>query len=95
MFGLKFAAKIIVCCHLGILLQKSIKYVHFVFFRALEIFGINNKTTIEFGFCTMYDMKNYADFGEYYPPKPKAGADNTLLDLQNSSYHTQPLIVNY
>ena len=34
-------------------------------------------------------MKNYADRGGW--------ADNTLLDLQNSSYHTQPhpIIVNY
>ena len=35
-------------------------------------------------------MKNYADRGGCYPPKPKAEADNTLLDLHNSSYHTQP-----
>ncbi len=25
-----------------------------------------------------YDMKNYADRGGCYPPKPKAEADNTL-----------------
>ena len=30
-------------------------------------------------------MKNSADLGGCYPPRP-----NTLLDLQNSSYHTQP-----
>ena len=35
-------------------------------------------------------MKNYADRGGCYPPKPKAEADNTLRDLHNSSYHTQP-----
>ena len=42
-------------------------------------------------------MKNYADRGGCYPPKPKAEADNTLLDLHNSSYHTQPhpIIANY
>ena len=42
-------------------------------------------------------MKNYADLGGCYPPKPKAEADNTLLDLYNSSYHTQPhpIIANY
>ena len=34
-------------------------------------------------------MKNYADRGGCYPPKPKAEADNTLLDLRNSSYHTK------
>ena len=42
-------------------------------------------------------MKNTADFGECYPPRPSASVDNTLLDLQNSSYPTQPdsIIVNY
>ena len=35
-------------------------------------------------------MKNYADLGGFYPPQPSASADNTLLDLHNSSYHTQP-----
>ena len=34
-------------------------------------------------------MKNYADQGGCYPPKPKAEADNTLRDLHNSSYHTK------
>ena len=42
-------------------------------------------------------MKNYADLGGCYPPQPSASADNTLLDLHNSSYHTQPhpIIANY
>ena len=35
-------------------------------------------------------MKNSADLRECYPPRPKAEVDNTLLDLQNSSYPTQP-----
>ena len=35
-------------------------------------------------------MKNSADLGGYYPPRPSASVDNTLLDLQNSSYPTQP-----
>ena len=35
-------------------------------------------------------MKNSADIGECYPPRPSASVDNTLLDLQNSSYPTQP-----
>ena len=35
-------------------------------------------------------MKNSADQGGCYPPRPKAEVDNTLLDLQNSSYPTQP-----
>ena len=42
-------------------------------------------------------MKNSADLGECYPPRPSASLDNTLLDLQNSSYPTQPhsIIANY
>ena len=35
-------------------------------------------------------MKNSADIGEYYPPRPSAWVDNTLLDLQNTSHPTQP-----
>ena len=31
-------------------------------------------------------MKNSADQGGCYPPLPSASVDNTLLDLQNSSY---------
>ena len=34
-------------------------------------------------------MKNSADLGGCYPPPPSASVDNTLLDLQNSSYPTQ------
>ena len=34
-------------------------------------------------------MKNSSDLGGCYPPR-KASADNTLLDLQNFSYPTQP-----
>ena len=42
-------------------------------------------------------MKNSADLGGCYPPRPSALEDNTLLDLQNSSYPTQPhsIIANY
>ena len=35
-------------------------------------------------------MKNSADLGRCYPPRPSASVDNTFLDLQNSSYPTQP-----
>ena len=35
-------------------------------------------------------MKNSADQGGCYPERPKAEVDNTLRDLQNSSYPTQP-----
>ena len=31
-------------------------------------------------------MKNSADQGGCYPQRPKAEVDNTLRDLQNSSY---------
>ena len=35
-------------------------------------------------------MNSSADLGGCYPPRPSASVDNTLLDLQNSSYLTQP-----
>ena len=35
-------------------------------------------------------MKNSADLGGCYPPRPSASVDNALLYLQNSSYPTQP-----
>ena len=34
--------------------------------------------------------EDYGDLGECYPPWPTASTDNTLLDLHNSSYDTQP-----
>ena len=34
-------------------------------------------------------MKNFPDLGGCYPPRSSASADNTLLDLQNSSYPTK------
>ena len=37
-------------------------------------------------------MKNSAGRGECYPPRPKAKVDNTLRDLQNSSYPTKALL---
>ena len=42
-------------------------------------------------------MKNSADLGGCYLKRPKAEVDNTLPDLLNSSYPTQPhsLIAKY
>ena len=42
-------------------------------------------------------MKNYGDRGGCYPSRPQAEADNSLRELNNSSYDTQPhsLIVKY
>ena len=43
-------------------------------------------------------MKNSADLGGCYPPRPSASVDNTLsLDQQNSSYPTKPhsIIANF
>ena len=39
-------------------------------------------------------MKNSADRGGCYPPRPKAKVDNTLIDLQNSSYPTKAEFIN-
>ena len=36
-------------------------------------------------------MKNSAGQGECYPPRPKAEVDNTVRDLQNSSYPLRKL----
>ena len=54
--------------------------------KNIEIFWMNVKTVIEFGFR----MKNYADLGGCYLPRASDNTPYTLLDLQNSSYHTQP-----
>ena len=48
---------------------------------AKKIFRMNNKAIIEFGFRRII-MKNSADLGGCYPPRPLALVDNTLLDLQ-------------
>ena len=42
-------------------------------------------------------MKNSSDLGGGYPLRPSASVDIILLDLQNSSYPTQPhsIIANY
>ena len=39
-------------------------------------------------------MKNSADRGGCYPPWPKVKVDNTLRDLQNSSYPTKAVFNN-
>ena len=39
-------------------------------------------------------MKNSADQGGCYPQRPKAEVDNTLRDLQNSSYPTKAEFTN-
>ena len=31
-------------------------------------------------------MKNYGDLGGYYPPRPMASTDKTLLDLHNKFF---------
>ena len=49
---------------------------------------MNNKAVVEFGFRRIWE--NSADLGRCYLPRPSASVDNTLLDLQNSSYPTQP-----
>lgn len=50
---------------------------------------MNNKSNFYIGFRV---LKNYNDLGDCYPPRPII-----LIDLPNSSDHTQPLsiIVNY
>ena len=58
--------------------------------KNIEIFWMNAKTIIEFGFR----MKNYADLGGCYLPQTSDhDTPYTLLDLQNSLYHTQPHLI--
>ena len=49
---------------------------------------MTNKTTIEFSFCIIWSIMGISE--------ESVSADNTLLDLNNSSDHTQPhsMIVN-
>ena len=35
-------------------------------------------------------MKDSANLGGSYPPRPSGSVNNTFLDLQNSAYPTQP-----
>lgn len=53
---------------------------------------MNSKT--HYKFRLSHDMKNYADLLGCYPPRPYM---YTLLDLNYSSYHTQPhpIFANY
>ena len=37
-----------------------------------------------------HDIMNYQNLGLCYLPKPKAEADNTDLNFDNSWYHAQP-----
>ena len=37
-----------------------------------------------------YAVKRYVDLGGFGPPLSSAPVDKILLDLNNSSYHTQP-----
>ena len=41
-----------------------------------------------------YLIKNYGDRGGRYPSRPKAEADNTLWDLNNSSYDKKAEFTN-
>ena len=40
-------------------------------------------------------MENSADLGGFYPPRPSASVDKTLVDLENSSYPIQPHLSVY
>lgn len=67
-----------VCCELY--LFHELNKEHFVFFRAQEIFWMNKKAIIEFGLSMIWRIMQIS-----------AGVIrlNTLLDLHNSSHHTQ------
>ena len=65
-------------------------------FLNLELFWMNdNKSVIEFGFRIKWRTMEISE-GVIPSAYTTASTDNTLLDVHNSSYETQPhsLIVN-
>ena len=57
-------------------------------------------STSAFGLCGKHPPRSayfFIGIGGCYPPRPSASVENTLLDLLNSSYPTQPhsLIAKY
>ena len=56
-------------------------------FKNREIFWMNNKAITEFGFPRIWRILQIL---EDVIQRPKAKVDNTLLDLQNSLYPSQP-----
>ena len=60
------------------------------------LFWMNNKAINEFGFRRIWRIKQISE-GSLLPTSASTSVDNTLLDLLNSSYPTQPnsLIAKY
>ena len=67
----------------------------FSLFLKLELFWMNNKAITEFGYRRIWKILQILE-SVIHPP-PSASVDNTFLELQNSSYPTQPhsIIANY
>ena len=56
-------------------------------FKNREILWVNKNAIIEFDFHRTWTILQISGC---YPPRPSASMDNSLLDLQNSSYSAQP-----
>ena len=70
--------------------QKTIRYTHS--FNIQELFWMDNKTVIEWGWVSSEELWRFG--GLTYQPRPiRASADNTLLDLYNSTVDTKPLSI--
>ena len=54
-----------------------------------EIFWMNNKAIIEFDFRRIWRILQISG-SVIHLPRPSGSVNNTLLDIQNSSYLTQP-----
>ena len=51
---------------------------------------MNNKAIIEFGFRRIWRILQISEGVIHLGLRPSGSVDNTLIDLQNSSYPTQP-----
>ena len=74
------------CREIGLSFEKSLRGGKPV--KNFEIFWTSNKTIIEFGFRVMWRVMQWS--WRLLPTLVFSSVDNSLLDLLNSSHHTQP-----
>ena len=74
------------CREIGLSFEKSLRGGKLV--KNFEIFWMSNKTIIEFGFRVMWRVMQWS--WRLLPTLVFSSVDNSLLDLLNSSHHTQP-----
>ena len=74
------------CREIGLSFEKSLWGGKLV--KNFEISWMSNKTIIEFGFRVMWRVMQWS--WRLLPTLVFSSVDNSLLDLLNSSHHTQP-----